>query len=230
MKKDDNYEQEIIDVESEFEMIEIDTDDDKSLELLKNPMEGHTSYSLGIIKQMELTERVAEKFASSTLVPVEYRNRPENCYIATDIAMRMGISPVVVMQNLHVINGKPSFSGTAMGALIRSAPHLKNVKVNFVGEKKTADWGCYISAINRNTGEELIGATVTLGIAKAEGWFDKAGSKWKTMPEVMLVYRAYSWFGRTYIPEITMGFHTTEELEDIQRDTSSPKNPYKKGD
>ncbi len=66
------------------------------------------------------------------------------------------------------------------------------------------------------TGETLEGPVVTMDMAKAEGWLDKAGSKWKTMPELMMRYRAAAFFGRLYAPEITMGMHSTEEVIDIQ--------------
>ena len=56
---------------------------------------------------------------------------------------------------------------------------------------------------------------VSIDMAKAEGWYGKQGSKWKTMPEVMLRYRAASFFSRTYCPDLTGGFHSQEEAMDI---------------
>lgn len=53
-------------------------------------------------------------------------------------------------------------------------------------------------------------------MAKAEGWVGKSGSKWKTMPELMIRYRAAAFWGRLYVPEIMMGMHTMEEIEDVQ--------------
>jgi hypothetical protein len=55
---------------------------------------------------------------------------------------------------------------------------------------------------------------VTVGIAKKEGWFAKAGSKWQTIPEQMLRYRAATFLIRTIAPEIGLGLHTVDELED----------------
>jgi hypothetical protein len=52
-------------------------------------------------------------------------------------------------------------------------------------------------------------------MAKAEGWIDKTGSKWKTMPELMLKYRAAAFFGRLYAPEIMMGLYSADEIVDI---------------
>ena len=52
-------------------------------------------------------------------------------------------------------------------------------------------------------------------MAKAEGWLQKQGSKWQTMPDLMLRYRAAAFFARQYAPELTMGMHTAEEVADV---------------
>jgi hypothetical protein len=65
------------------------------------------------------------------------------------------------------------------------------------------------------SGEVLESTPVTIAMAKAEGWHGKNGSKWKTMPEQMLRYRAATFFARAYCPEITLGMRTQEEIIDI---------------
>lgn len=186
---------------------------------------------LGMAKIMEM----AEVLSKSTIIPVSYQRRPENCYIALDMANRMGVSPLVVMQNLYVIQGKPSFSGQAIASMIRSSPQLCNVEVHYVGTEGKDDWGCYITAENIRTGKVIKGATVTIRTAKLEGWYQKPQSKWQTIPEVMLAYRAYAWFGRVHCPELLMGLQSTEEVYDLVgrefEDKPSTLNPYaKEGD
>ena len=173
-------------------------------------------------KMMEM----AEFLSKSTVIPISYQNRPENILICVDLASRMGLSPLAVMQNLYIIQGKPSFSGQAIASLIRSSGQFSNVEVNFVGEEGKDSWGCYVSA-ERN-GKTLKGATVTMKMAHAEGWSKKSGSKWLTMPEIMLTYRAYTFFGRQFAPELMMGLHAVEELEDIGVKTEKVKvvNPF----
>lgn len=178
-----------------------------------------------------LTE-VAGMLAKSTIVPITYQNRPENCFIALDMASRMGVSPMVVMQNLYVIQGKPSFSGQAIASMIRSAPQFRNVELHYVGEEGKDNWGAFVTAEKVTTGKTLKGGTVTIATAKKEGWFQKSGSKWQTMPEMMLAYRAYTWFGRVYCPELLMGMQSTDEVYDIVSevpDKAKPINPYEKG-
>ena len=163
-------------------------------------------------KLMEMSQMLSQ----STIVPDTYRNRPENCFIALDMASRMGMSPIVIMQSLFVIQGRPSWSGQAIASMIRANPTLRNVNLEYVGERGTASWGAYVTAERVSDGRLLKGTTVTLGMAKAEGWLDKKGSKWLTMPEQMLAYRAYAFFGRVHVPELMMGLQTAEEVLDVQ--------------
>src|SRR6056297_3182770 len=151
----------------------------------------------------ELMSR-SEFLANSTLVPQQYQKRPENVLIALDLSSRMGLSPLIVMQNLYVIQGKPSWSGQACAMMVRNSKQFKDVQLHYTGKEKTANWGAYVTAVKRSNGAQVKCAKVTLGIAKAEGWYDKNGSKWKTTPELMLAYRAYAWFTMVHAPELLM--------------------------
>ena len=101
--------------------------------------------------------------------------------------------------------------------MIQNSGKFKDVELVYVGKEGTDEWGAYIEAVNNNSGKKVKGATVTIGTAKAEGWYQKSGSKWQTMPEIMLAYRAYAWFGRVHAPEIMMGLQSTEEVNEIGR-------------
>lgn len=164
---------------------------------------------------------IGKMFASSQLVPQNYQGKPMDCTIAVDMANRMGISPMMVMQNLYVVKGKPQWSGQACMSLIRGSSNFKNVRPVYTGERNTDSWGCYIRAVDKATGEIVTGTEVTIGMAKAEGWYskkDKFGnetSKWPTMPEQMLAYRAAAFFARVYIPNALMGISVEGEVEDI---------------
>jgi len=78
-----------------------------------------------------------------------------------------------------------------------------------------------------DTGEPIEGPEISIGMANAEGWLSKNGSKWQTMPELMLRYRAAAFFARLYAPDITLGMQTSEELHDIAppRDVTPAKIP-----
>ncbi len=164
---------------------------------------------------LELAIRAANVLAKSTLVPKEYQNNIANCIIALNMANRMGADPLMVMQNLYIVHGRPGWSSQFLISTFNTSGKFSALRYEWVGERGTDDWGCRAWAIEKATGQKLVGATVTIGLAKKEGWYNKNGSKWQTMPEQMLMYRAASWFIRAYAPELAMGMHTVEELGDI---------------
>lgn len=88
------------------------------------------------------------------------------------------------------------------------------MRFRWVGKEGTDEWGCRAFAVERDSNLELVGALVNINMAKVEGWYGKSGSKWKTMPEQMLQYRAGAFWCRTYAPEIALGMHTSEEVQD----------------
>ena len=190
--------------------------------------------AVGTVMTMKELMDMSNMLAKSTIIPVTYQHRPENCFVAIDMASRMGVTPMMVMQNMFVIQGKPSWSGQAIASMIRSNPNFRNVELHYVGTEGKDDWGAYVTATRISTGSTLKGGTVTIATSKKEGWFQKAGSKWQTIPELMLAYRAYAWFGRVHCPEIMMGMQTVEEVQDVQgytEDVGVPKatNPYARG-
>lgn len=175
---------------------------------------------MSLDKLMEMSKMLAK----STIVPVAYQNREENVFIALDLANRMGISPMTVMQNLYLIQGKPSFSGSFISALINSSPLFSNVELVWVGEEGKSSRGAYVKAIDTRNNKEVKGATVTMDMADKEGWLKNP--KWKSMPELMLSYRAYSFFGRVHGSELLNGIYSTSEVEDFTPANRTVINPY----
>lgn len=156
--------------------------------------------------------RVANMLSKSTIVPETYRGKPEDCFIAVEMAARMNTSPIFIMQNLYVVKGKPSWAGQACMAMISACGKFRNVKHVYTGERGTDNRGCYVEATRISDGEVLRGTEVTIQMAKSEGWM--SNSKWKNMPEQMLGYRAASFFARMFCPEAMMGLQTAEEIYD----------------
>lgn len=185
-------------------------------------------------------QRMATLLVSSDLVPDNYRGPDKlgNALIALEISQRIGVSPLMVMQNMHVIQGRPSWSSTAIIASVnscgkfsplrfrmedrgeKSVPYTywdgpKGNRQRKTGQEKILDRVCTAYAVEKATGETLEGPPVSMEMAVLEGWYTKNDSKWKTMPDLMLRYRAAAFFGRLYAPELLMGMPTAEEAEDI---------------
>ena len=166
-------------------------------------------------KALAMINRLAERYANSSMVPDTYKRNPDNCFVALELASRMDVSPVLVMQNLYIVQGKPSWAGQACKALIDGSGKFKDSEYVMVGNPADDTWGCYLQAVNVKTGKLVKGSTVTIKLAKDEGWLNKNGSKWKTMPEQMMKYRAAAFFARTECPEVLMGFQTADEVQDV---------------
>ena len=167
-------------------------------------------------KLMNLTYRTAVMLSKSGLVPDSYRNSPENCLIAIDLANRQGLSPMMVMQNLYVVKGKPAWSGSFCAAAINGCGKFTPLEYVFVGEAGTLSEGCFAQATRLLSRSQCVSDTITMQMAKDEGWLDKSGSKWKTMPRQMMMYRAASFFARAHCPEVLLGIQTIEEVQDVR--------------
>ena len=157
--------------------------------------------------------RVATAFSKTAIIPEAYRNKPEDCMVAIDMANRMGVPPLMVMQNLYVVKGKPTWAGQACMALIQSCGKFTQVRHTYTGDKGTTSRGCRVTAVRLDTGEVVEGPLVTMEMAKAEGW--TSNPKWRNIPELMLAYRAAAFFARVHCPEALMGVQTAEEVEDV---------------
>jgi len=166
-------------------------------------------------KTLNTLVKMAGMFARSQIVPETYQRNPDNCFVACELANRMGVSPMIVMQQLYVVKGKPTWSGQACISLINGTRMFSPLRFVWVGEKGTENWGCYVQATRLSDGEICTGTVVDMAMAKAEGWTAKPGSKWLTMPEQMLMYRAAAFFARIFCPHALMGLQTAEEVQDV---------------
>lgn len=170
------------------------------------------------LQSFELAQRAATLLSKSSLVPKEYQGNLSNCVIALNMAARLGADPLMVMQNLYIVHGRPSWSSQFLISTFNTSGRFTALRFEWIGKEGTDTWGCQAWAVEKATGEKLEGSTVTIGLAKKEGWYGKNGSKWQTMPQQMLMYRAASWFIRAYAPELAMGMYTEDEVIDIGKD------------
>ena len=171
----------------------------------------HSSY--GDSASFEHAQRVAKMLSSSNLIPKEYQGNVQNTMIALEMANRIGASPLMVMQNLHIVHGKPSWSSSFIIAAINSCGKFSPLRFQMNGSGDESS--CLAWALDLSTNERLEGPSVSIAMAKKEGWYQRSGSKWQSMPELMLRYRAAAFFGRLYAPEILMGMQTAEEVQDV---------------
>ena len=179
-----------------------------------------TNSALGVFanaESFEFAQRMAKALIQSSIIPVAYTGEKglPNAIIALDMAQRMGESPMIIMQNLDVIHGRPSFGAKYIISKINTCGRYEPLEFEYFGTEGQDDWGCYAFTTEIKTGKIKKGPKVTIGMAKKEGWFGKSGSKWQSMPELMLMYRSGAFWQRMHAPQLTMGMLTSEEVEDI---------------
>lgn len=173
------------------------------------------------IQAFEDAQRMVKVFANSQLVPATFKGDIGACIIAMNMANRMGADILQVMQSLYIVHGKPSFSSAFLIACFNRCGRFSTIRYRMEGERNTDNWSCTAYCTELATGEVVEGVKVTIAMAKAEGWWSKKDrngketSKWQTMPELMLRYRAATFLIRSVAPEIALGFQTTEEAIDI---------------
>lgn len=194
-------------------------------------------------RQFETYQRIAVPLAESDFVPAAYKGKVGNCVIAVEMAARLNVLPLTVMQNLCIVNGNPTWKAKFLIGCVNSCGRYTtlNYRISIdgtVGEIKYKTWEkdkngknhevqktfdrpqldnlvCVAYASEKATGKELVSTPVSIRMAIEEGWYMKSGSKWPTMPEQMLRYRAASFWVSAYAPEMAMGLRTEEEQRDI---------------
>jgi hypothetical protein len=174
-------------------------------------------------------QRIATALASSSLVPKELHNSVPNVLIAMEVANRIGASVFSVMQSLDIIHGRPSWRAQFLIATVNASGRFTPLRFRWQGEQGSKDWGCRAVARDVSTDEECLGSLITMNTAHEEGWSTKSGSKWKTIPEQMLMYRAAAFWTRVYAPELSLGMQTSDEVSDTmnaqgQSDVELPRN------
>lgn len=221
--------------------------------------------------QFETIQRVSKMFASSDLVPDNYKPTLKvfptgateaqvkeiqasnaaaqnkaiaNCMIALEVASRIGASPLMVMQNLVIIYGRPSWSAKFLISTVNTCGRFEPLQFHFTEKgmlgkvpyvdyvwndrarrkeavtkefdgTKVMDIECVAYTTKKGGKDVLESSPISIRMAIQEGWYTKSGSKWQTMARQMLMYRAASWWTSVYAPELSMGMRTVEENQDI---------------
>lgn len=194
----------------------VDGDDKKNIALKPQVQQPQTNNLTSFSQNWNM----AVQLSKSDIIPDNYKNKPQNVVIAIGLANQMQLDPFTVMQNLAIIKGKTSWSGSFCKTLIERTGKYKNLELNYVGEKGKDSYGCYLSAVRVSDGKIINGPTVTMQMAKAEKW--TSNSKWLTLTDLMLAYRCQSFFCRLYVPEAMNGIYTSEEVEEVSAQRQQP--------
>lgn len=194
-------------------------------------------------RQFEAYQRIAIPLSESQFIPEAYKKNVGDCVIAVEMAARLGTIPLAIMQNLCIVKGNPTWKSKFLIACVNKCGRYSTLDYRItiegcVGDVNYKTWEkgkdnknhevlkpferpeidnlvCVAFATEKITGKVLTSPPVSIRMAVEEGWYMKDGSKWPTMPELMLRYRAASYWVSSFAPEISMGFRTVEEERDV---------------
>ena len=183
--------------------------------------------------------KVAEMLSRTAFVPKAFQGKPEDCLVALDMAGRLELNPLAVFPDIYVIDGRSSFSSKFLIALVNRSGRFSRIQFD-CGTDGTAEvtYGAWeygsktpkktrvvvpnvyavASFSDLTTGERYESPRVDMAFADRNGWVEKPGSKWQTMPEIMTRYRAASILIKSVCPEIVMGLEFADDLLDARED------------
>ena len=169
----------------------------------------------------------AGELAASNLVPKAYAGKPLDILVAIQWGNEIGLAPMQALQNISVINGKPSVYGDAAMALVQAHPACEGVEEFFEGEGTPNPIAVCIA---HRRGRKPVTAKFSVEDAKRAGLWNKQGP-WTSYPKRMLQMRARGFALRDAFPDALKGLITTEEADDYPAEAKqeakdiTPKNP-----
>lgn len=169
-------------------------------------------------QKMDALARASLAFSKSRLVPEHFRGQSEDVFVVLQMAMRLQIDPMTMLQSTYVIGGRPGMTSSLIIALAqRSGIFAGPITWTETGSGKTLEVTAH--ATIRETGE-AVSQTIGYSMAEAEGW--TRNKKYQSMASHMLKYRSATWLIRLYAPAVLLGMQTVDELADVQASKAKP--------
>ena len=179
-------------------------------------------------KKLELSRQDQELLNKAKLlsrdpfIPDTHRGNVPACFSAVRMANKFDMDPMFVMQSMYFIHGKTGFSSTFFIACVNASKRFSTMQYIYKGEGNNRS--CHVECIELATGNKIVSPAITMQMAIDEGWAGKKGSKWKTMPDIMLMYRSATIFARGHVSDLLLGIQSAEEIQDI---SNGPKHVHK---
>jgi len=170
-----------------------------------------------------LTEAVqfSEMLASSTMVPKAYQGKPQDVLVCVQWGYEMGLAPMQALQNIAVINGKPSVYGDAAMALVQASHVCEDVEEFFENEGTPNPVAVCVA---KRKGRKPVVAKFSVEDAKRAGLWGKQGP-WQAYPKRMMQMRARGFALRDAFPDVLKGLITAEEAQDYPTEEKSAPAP-----
>lgn len=169
--------------------------------------------------------RMSDALAKSSLVPKAYQGRPGDVLVAMQFGSQLGISTLSALQNIAVINGRPSLWGDAALAICRAHPEFEDIDEHMEGSGEDTTAVCSVT----RKGQTPVTRTFSVKDAKRASLLGKQGP-WRQYPARMLQMRARGFALRDAFADALCGMAIAEEIRDIEvtvRDSNSDDKPAK---
>lgn len=172
------------------------------------------------LRPQSMTElmQFAQLAAKSGLMPKDYVGKPENIVIAVQMGSELGLAPMQALQNISIINGRPSVWGDAMLGLVRASGLCDSLSETLAGAGDDETATCTL--MRRGDPNPIVG-TFSVSDAKKANLFGKPGP-WQQYPKRMMKLRARGFALRDGFPDVLRGLISTEEAQDIPADAPPP--------
>ncbi len=163
--------------------------------------------------------RMAEILCKSDCIPKSFQGKPASVLIAIGMGMELGLPPLQAIQNIMVVNGRPTIWGDLVPALILGNPICEIFDEDAAHVALKQGYG---RCLCKRKGRKAVEVIFTIEDAKKAGLWGKAGP-WTNYPGRMLQMRARSWSTRDTFADVLKGFAIREEVEDYVEVYANPK-------
>lgn len=182
---------------------------------------------------------IASALSRTPFVPESFRGKAEDCLVALDMAGRLGLNPLAVFPDIYVIDNRASFSSKFLIALVNRSGRFSRIRFEegidgevectFSGwgdargqrrtwKEKVPNYYSIATFKELSSGEVFTSPRIDMKFAEKNGWVQKNGSKWQTMPQIMCRYRSASILIKSTCPEIVMGMEWADDIQDAQEE------------
>lgn len=171
------------------------------------------------VSTIEQAIKVSEYIAASSFCPANMKGKPGDILVCLQMGQELGLKPMQAMQNIAVINGRPSLWGDAMVAVCRQSPSWEYIKETLDVSTMTA------TCVVKRKGEPEVVSTFSQEDAITATLWKKAGP-WTQYPKRMLRMRARGFALRDAFPDLLRGIITKEEADDYENIPSPERTVY----
>lgn len=151
--------------------------------------------------------KFSEMLAKSDFVPKNFQGKPGDILAAIQMGYEVGLAPMAALQNIAVINGRPSMWGDALLAIVQASGLLETIDESDDGKTAT----CMVKRKGDPTPRV---STFSMEDAQRAGLSGKQGP-WSQYPKRMRQMRARSFALRDKFADVLKGLIAREEAIDI---------------